>query len=368
MRYPRESRAVFLTAMTAVMVVTGILTAGFLQAQPPRPNEIDLPVTAETRAEVIKTILAKLNESYVFPEVAKRMETAINKRQEAGEYDKVTSSKEFARVLTANLQEISKDKHLRVRYQHEMLQPDSKDGSSSAEIEQMRRFEELGRQSNFGFEKVDRLEGNIGYIDLRQFFDAALAGEAAASAMDLLANTDALIVDLRQNGGGDPAMVCLLCSYLFPGGDVHLNDLYFRPDNSTRQFWTLPYVPGKRYINKDVYVLTSGHTFSGAEEFTYNLKNLKRAMIVGETTGGGANPGGPVRAGDHFTVFVPVGRAINPITKTNWEGTGVEPDVHVAQEQALKTAQLMALKKLRDQAKDPERKQDLSEVIGRLDK
>jgi hypothetical protein len=326
----------------------------------------DIPVTAAVRAEVIKTILAKLNESYVFPEVAKKMEAAILKHQESGQYDNVTSSTEFAALLTANLQEISKDKHLRVRYQHDLVPADSNDGGADAEM--LRRFTERGKQTNFGFQKVEVLEGNIGYIDLRQFFDASMAGETAAAAMTILGNTNALIIDLRHNGGGDPAMVCVLCSYLFPGGDVHLNDLYFRPSNSTQQFWTLPYLPGKRYVDKEVYVLTSSRTFSGAEEFTYNLKNLKRATIVGETTGGGANPGGPVRAGDHFTVFVPVGRAINPITKTNWEGTGVEPDVRTSQEQALKTAQIMALKKLRDQTKDASRKDEITEVIGRVEK
>jgi C-terminal processing protease CtpA/Prc len=139
-------------------------------------------------------------------------------------------------------------------------------------------------------------------------------------------------------------MVALISSYLFGPDPVHLNDLYFRPDDSTHQWWTLPHVPGQRYEGKPVYILTSKRTFSAAEEFAYNLKSLKRATIVGETTGGGAHPGGTRRINDHFAVFVPSGRAINPITKTNWEGTGVTPDLPVAADLALKTAHLAALK------------------------
>ena len=213
-----------------------------------------------------------------------------------------------------------------------------------------------GRSTNFGFEKAERLEGNVGYLELRMFMPAELGGETAAAAMNLLANTDALIIDVRKNGGGEPSMVALVSSYLFGPEPVHLNDLYFRPDDSTHQWWTLPHVPGLRYEGKPVYVLTSKRTFSAAEEFTYNLKCLKRATIVGETTGGGAHPGGIEKVHEHFGVFVPSGRAINPITKTNWEGTGVAPDVPVAADRALPTAHLAALRQIAaDLEEAPER-------------
>jgi C-terminal processing protease CtpA/Prc len=182
--------------------------------------------------------------------------------------------------------------------------------------------------------------------------------------MNFLANTDALIVDLRRNGGGDPAMVALISSYLFAGETVHLNDLYWREGDSTRQWWTLPYVPGRRFGDKKpVYVLTAKRTFSAAEEFTYNLKNLKRATIVGETTGGGAHPGGGRRINNHFGVWVPTGRAINPYSKTNWEGTGVTPDIDVPADHALKVAYVDALKKVQERTTDPDRKNALKGVI-----
>jgi C-terminal processing protease CtpA/Prc len=183
--------------------------------------------------------------------------------------------------------------------------------------------------------------------------------------MALLANTDALIIDLRANGGGSPEMVQYLCSYFFEGEPVHLNDLYFRPENETRQFWTLSWIPGRRYVGKPLYLLTSSRTFSGAEEFAYDMQTQKRATIVGETTGGGANPGGPVDIAAGFEVFVPMGRAINPVTQTNWEGKGVEPEVKCAAAEALVRAHKLALQGLLEKAEGP-RRQQLEEALAAL--
>jgi hypothetical protein len=314
---------------------------GWLAAQAPGP---DTSVNAAARAQVIDSALSALNAAYVFPETAKKMEQYVRERQRARAYDSIDSGPEFARALTADLREVSHDKHLGVTYFPGIL-PQAQPASDPdpRQIEQQRA---QGARVNFGFEKVERMTGNIGYLQLNGFHPVALMADTAVAAMNFLANTEAVIIDLRQNGGGDPAAVALVSSYLFaPGEEVHLNDLYWRPRDETHQWWTLPYVPGKRLAGKDVYVLTSRFTFSAAEEFTYNLKNLKRATIVGETTGGGAHPGGGRRLSDHFMINVPSGRAINPISKTNWEGTGVEPDVKVAADQALQTAQLMALEK-----------------------
>ena len=320
---------------------------------------------AAARSRIIDGVLEKLNTSYVFPETAKKMETALRERAAKKEYDAITDGGAFARTLTEHLQAVSKDGHLRVFYSATPhLLPTAGTAPRTPDAEEQARRRRIGAMTNFGFEKVERLGGNIGYLEVRGFAGPEVAGEKAAAAMTFLADTDALIIDLRRNGGGEPAMVALLCSYLFGPEPVHLNDLYFRPTNTTEQFFTLRDVPGKRYgLDKPVYVLTSKRTFSGAEEFTYNLKNLKRATIVGETTGGGAHPGGVEPLNEHFAVFIPSGRAINPITKTNWEGTGVAPDVAVPADQALKTAYIAALKKALDKTTDENLARQLRETI-----
>ncbi len=324
-------------------------------------DQPDLSIEGKTAQEVVESIVKFLAEDYVFPETAKKIDADLRQRLDNKEYAEVKGAKKLAELLTQQMQAISRDKHLRVFYSHEPLpvRPplEKSEPARDRRDEMIERMRKRGRATNFGFEKVERLEGNVGYLDLRMFQPAELAGETAASAMNFLANTDALIIDLRKNGGGSPSMVALISSYLFGPEPVHLNDLYSRPDDSTHQWWTLPHIPGQRYEEKPVYVLTSKRTFSAAEEFTYNLKCLKRATIVGETTGGGAHPGGMRRISEHFGVFVPSGRAINPITKTNWEGAGVAPDVKVAADLALKTAHLAALQKiekdLEGRRKDP---------------
>ena len=349
--------------ITAVALVIVCANGTFAQQtdQPP-----DRTIDAATRTQVIDAIVTKLNEAYVFPEVAKNMEKSIRERASKGEYEQVTTARSFAEKLTKDLQEVSKDKHLRVRYSHEPIPVrEPRREPTAAEREESRR--ELNWM-NHGFNKVERLRGNIGYIEFWGFFDPDFGADTVASAMNFLSSTDALIIDLRNNGGGSPAMVALICSYLFGPEPVHLNDLYWREGNRTDEFWTRKEVAGQRYLNKDVYVLTSKRTFSGAEEFAYNLKNLRRATIVGETTGGGAHPGGPVRVHEHFMLGVPTGRAINPITKTNWEGTGVKPDIDVPADQALTTARLMALKKSLTRLTNPDFKQGVHGEIEKLEK
>jgi retinol-binding protein 3 len=160
-----------------------------------------------------------------------------------------------------------------------------------------------------------------------------------------MVHTDAIIFDLRENGGGQPAMVTLIASYLFDQ-PTHLIDIYNRKEDSTTQNWTLSYLPGARLTKQPVFVLTSKRTFSGAEEFVFDLKNKKRATIVGETTGGGAHPVSGRAVADYFMVGVPFAKALDPVTKTNWEGTGVEPDVKVSAADALTTAEKLAIEKI----------------------
>ncbi|HEX6099840.1 MAG TPA: S41 family peptidase [Thermoanaerobaculia bacterium] len=343
----------------AAVVLFAAVTATPLTAQfGPEP---DFTVTAAERAQVIESSLARLNQYYVFPDVAKKMEQAVRARAAKGEYDAITSAKALADKLTADLREVSKDKHLGVRYSNQAV-PDLpfNQPPTAEQLEQQRAF---ASRVNYGFEKVERMQGNIGYIDIRGFIPPEVGGETAAAAMTFVGNTDALIVDLRFNGGGEPAMIAFLTSYLFDA-PTHLNDIYTRVDDSTQQFWTAPFVPGRRFGGqKPVYVLTSKRTFSGGEEFAYNLKNLKRATVIGETTGGGAHPVHGVKVSEHFEIGVPFARAVSPVTKTNWEGAGVSPDIAMPADQALDHAYVLALEKVVAGTSDANRKAALQRLL-----
>lgn len=304
-------------------------------------NAPELSLDAAMRTEVIDGLLGKLHEQYVFPAVARAVEALIQARQAQGEYDALTTGPALAARVTADLYEASRDKHLRLRYEAEPQPPPTAGTGRPAWYEAF--CQEIALH-NFGFARVECLPGNVGYLDLRSFAPPEIAAETAVAAMAFLAHTSALIVDVRRNGGGSPEMVALVCTYFFDTALVHLNSLYWRSTDFAQQFWTLPYVPGQRYLDKPVYVLTGEATFSGAEEFTYNLQNLKRATIVGATTRGGANPGDWFPLTAHFEAFIPTGRAINPVSATSWEGTGVTPDIPVPQEQAFDTAYALALK------------------------
>jgi hypothetical protein len=327
-------------------------------------NHAPAALTKAAKDEAVLNLAARLNERYVFPDKAKAAEVAIKAWQAKPEYDSITDPEAFAKALSDQVMAVIHDKHFGVRYVKDPVPPDF-DQDKPPTPQDLKEFEDQMKQINGGFEKVEKLPGNIGYIDFRFFGQHPVCYKAADAAFAFVQNTDALIVDMRQNGGGSPAMVAYVCSYLFDE-PTHLNDIYSRPDDSTRQFWTLQNLPGARYLGKPVYVLTSNRTFSGAEEFSNNLKTQKRATLVGETTGGGAHPVGPVRLGNHFLARVPFARAINPITKSNWEGTGVEPDIKVKADDALKTAQSEALKKLLADAKTSEDRDRLKTALAAL--
>lgn len=348
--------------MMCCFILAGLLTVGFGQNAGEGQPKID----AKTQLAIIDSISVAMNEVYVFPEVAKKMEELVRKNYKDGKYKPITNLPDFTNRLTEDLQSISHDKHLRIR----TLPPRSagEQVKISPEEEQKKRLERL-RKDNFGFKKVEILPGNIGYIDFRYFADAGFgqAGATAIAAMNFLAYTDAIIFDLRQNGGGSPSMIQLITSYLFEES-VHLNSFYIRKTNETQQFWTQGHVQGPKMAKTPVYVLTSNYTFSGAEEFTYNLKNMKRGIIIGETTGGGAHPvEGHVFEKLNVGMSLPFGRAVNPITKTNWEGTGIEPDIKVTADQALVVARIEAAKKLMEIATDETKKKQLAWAIAGLE-
>ncbi len=324
-------------------------------AQPRMPDFPDLDQAR--RAAIVDSLTAALDTVYVFPDVATEMVADLRKRLADGEYDDVTSPTEFADQITEAFRAISHDLHLRVGVEPP---PPVVEQEDPAEAE--RRWRERSQRDNYGFVKVERMSGNVGYLKLDGFSGSPDAGPTATAAMQFMKGCDAIIIDLRDNGGGSPSMIQYLTSYLVDHR-THLNSFYVRATDDMRQFWTLPHVPGQRMPDTLVYVLTSGRTFSAAEEFTYNLKNLERATIVGETTGGGAHPVN----GHHFdfgeyrvTMSLPFGRAVNPITGTNWEGTGIEPHLACGRDEALNTAYVHALDVLEKDCEDEDRKFQLA--------
>ncbi len=307
--------------------------------------EINFSLSSAMRSTIIEGLVERLYAHYVFPQVAQEIEQSLRKRLVDGKYDDLTAADVFCEVLTEQMYEISHDRHLCIFYYAE-AQPIYEDINLYEDPQWREAHRQEAMLQNFGFQKVERLLGNIGYLDLRYFYSPEFAGDTAVATMNFLAHTDALIIDLRQNDGGENYMAHLLSSYLFDTEPILLASFYLRPRESTQQCWTFPYVPGMRYVNKPVYVLTGPKTASAAEEFAYTLKHLKRAIIVGERTAGAANPIERYQITAHFEVYVPVGRAINPLTGTNWEGTGVIPDREVPQESALQVAHLEAVEKV----------------------
>ena len=340
----RNDPTVGLGSLTVKDAQSGTVESLSLRAIPPGVVEEDIALDAAERKSVIDGAIAQLKDYYIYPETAQKMADAVLAHEKAGEYDKITDGSAFASRLTEDMQAVSHDRHLHVNYAPFKTPQDHSDGPSP---EEEQRFRKDLEHDNCGWRKVEILPGNIGYVRFDQFAPPDWCGSTVVAAMNFLAHTDAIIFDLRHNGGGDPKMVDFVVSYLFDK-PTHINDLYYRKDDKTTQYWTLPYVPGPRLATQPVYVLTSKRTFSGGEEFCYDLKNLKRATLVGETTGGGAHPVSGHRIDDHFEIGVPGGRPINPITQKDWEGTGVTPDVPVSSEDALAKAQQLAADKLRD--------------------
>jgi hypothetical protein len=320
-------------------------------------------LTSEEKEQNIASVAKLMDSIYVIPEKAKEAIALVKQQQAKGAYDKIDSPYDFAEALTKDLRAVTHDLHINVHFAPAEIAKEQK--QAAGEKAGMTQAERLAME-NYGFEEVKVLPGNVGYLDLRFFYTPKEASETAVATMNYLANTDAIIFDLRRNGGGNTEMIQLLVSYLFDQEPVHLNNFYYRPTDKNTQTWTLPYVPGKRNPDADVYVLTSNRTFSAGEEFVYDLKNLERATIIGEHTGGGANPGTTYEVSDKFKIFIPSGRAINPVSGDNWEGKGIAPDVAVDEDEALNVAHLMAVKKLLEKADSEEKKAfykwDLKEI------
>jgi hypothetical protein len=314
----------------------------------------DLPgIDAATRAAIVDSITAVIDSIYVLEEPAKRIVAGLKKNLANGDYDDLTDPTEFAQRFYRDAQAINHDGHFRIA----ALPPldpavtEAQQDEDPADAERRRR---LYRAMNYGFKKVEIFPGGIGYLRFDQFSHGDDAFEAAAAAMNFLANSNVVILDLRENGGGSASMIRFICGYLFEENE-HLINWDIRAEKKTVQSYSADYVPGRRITDQPVYILTSDHTFSAAEEFTFDLKNLERATVVGDTTGGGGHTvAGYVFDFDGFRVGIrlPYGRAYNPENNEGWEGVGVIPHIAVPVDQALDAARADALRKLIDGEED----------------
>jgi hypothetical protein len=327
--------------------------ARFWMAHRPQPR---VTVDAAMRARTIDTLVARLNQHYVFPEKAKEIETLLRQRQTLGAYDKISDGEKFADQLDADITSVAHDLHLGVMFSPGVVPPAPRRAPDLTGREPpfqdanpiMRLLAPIAlSRETFGIDKVEHLSPRLGYLQLMAFAPPVLSEGRVASAMDKLADTDALIIDLRGSRGGHPGGVALMVSY-FVDGRTNVNDVWSRDTGSTTQLWTEDALKGKRYgSKKPVLILVDRDTRSASEAFAYTMQALKRATIVGSRTRGGAHAARPYRLGDHFLASVPDARLISPITHTNWEGVGVIPDVEAAPGDALKVAQALLQRRTR---------------------
>jgi hypothetical protein len=314
-------------------------------------------IDARARKEVLDALAESLDTRYVIVDVARKLAATVRAKEKANAYKNISEGPELARVLTDDLYAVAHDKHLRVAYSFAPL-PQGPMGPPPVEL-----FKKL----NGLIPKVEVLDGNVGYMRVNGVPMLEAAREPIAAAFAFLHNTDALIIDNRGNGGGDPHTVALYMSYLSTGPSYVVNTFHWRAGNRTEEFRTTELGSLSYGATRPVFVLTSFATFSGGEELSYDIQAFKRGTIVGEVTGGGANPGGPVQLGHHFLVNMPGGQAINAVTGTNWEGVGVIPDVAVPAAQALAKAHELAIARRVENEPDPGARRALEALQMRLE-
>ena len=317
------------------LILSFILISSSLKAQ--NVHNLD----THHKNAIIDTILTCFKINYVYPETVISLKDSITQRNRKGEYSKYFDLENFLAKLTSDIREITSDKHISIVY-IENTDYKSRQNKHSLLSDQLNEK----KRKNFNFRKVEWLPGNVGYLRFDIFEDPQYAGETAASAINFISNCNAIIIDLRYNYGGEQQMVRYLASYFFTEPTL-LNSLYFTKQDSVVQSWTDSYIPSKKLIDKYIYILTSSNTASGAEAFTYLLKNYKIATIIGENTRGAAH------WAEYFyfpaqkiEIKIPVARPINPVTKTNWEKIGIKPDIEIPEYKALDQAYILALEQL----------------------
>jgi hypothetical protein len=331
----------------------------------PPPNEpvqkaVSTAIDASIRKDVLNKLARALESQYAIEDTAKKLAELVRARQKANAYKRISTAPELARALTEDLYAVAHDKHLHVDFSFTPL-PEGPSGPPSPDV-----LNAIAKQ-NGAIPKLEILDGNVGYMRVNGVPFIESARSAIAAAFEFLRNTDALIIDNRGNGGGDPNTVALYVSYLSTGEPYVVNTFHWRAGNRIEEFKTTQLGDQAYGADKPVFVLTSPFTFSGGEELSYDLQAEKRAVVVGEVTGGGANPGGPVPLPHQFVVFMPGAVAVNPLTKTSWEGIGVKPDVGVPFTAALGKAHELAIERLMTRAADPMSRAALRAVAMKLE-
>ncbi|MCP3141993.1 S41 family peptidase [Pyxidicoccus xibeiensis] len=331
----------------------------------------DVVLDAKARGRILEAVITQVRTRHYSTEKAALAERLLRSRVKRGDYDAITGGRQLADVLTEHLVRDGQDAHFIVIFSP---QPVPKNlglpwEPAPPEVQAFRaqrkeRRRKLAHRDAYGVNRVERLDGNVGYLRLTSFPEVEFGGDAATAAMRLLSGTDALIIDLRGNGGGDGELVAMYLGWLLPE-PTHVLDTVWK-GRGTEQLHTPAYLPAGRYGDKEVYVLTDGHTFSAAESLAYDLQARKRARVVGERTRGGANPGVALPVDEHFVVGVPMGQTVHAVTKTSWEGVGVKPDVPVAAEDALRTAHVAALTALVKRATEAEQQEELQAALEAL--
>jgi len=299
------------------------------------------PLLESDTSDLIQGITALLRQQYIEPGSVDVINHNLVKHFEAGTYYDIHEGEFLAYALTTHLQEVNQDQHLWVRWHRDPL-PDY-DGPLHQDPSWTEVQEAAARAEDYGFRKAEFLAGNVGYLDIRSFPRLARAQETAQASLENLACSAAVIIDLRECQGGYADMVTFVCSQFFDHSPIHLFDIYWRDEQRVEEFWTEPGIAGSRLADLPLFLLTSQQTFSAGEQFVDALVTHQRATVIGETTGGGAHPGASFRLDPHFELFIPIGRAINPVTSQNWEGVGIAPHVICEQEQALQVAHREAL-------------------------
>lgn len=293
--------------------------------------------------EMVKQLAAVIEREYFDQAVAERVGAALREGSTAGKYADIQDSRTLAAKLTGDLYELTHDKHLAVA----VITHDAPKAQASDESREAR-----ARRTNAGFQKVEILSGNVGYLNITGFDRPELTREAMAGAMRFLRNAEAVIVDLRANGGGSPDTVTLLASYFFDQPSLKLFDIVGRSPAVKTTYLTSATPPEDGDGKRPVFLLTSARTFSAGEGFAFLLQERHRAEVIGEITAGAANPGRPYAINDEFEVTVPNGRVLSAVSGNNWEGIGVVPDMKVTASRALEVAHARAVSRLLEAKKE----------------